>query len=60
LGNLIEPLKSDIPFHDESDRIFYDTAVTSGAVLVTGNIRHFPDEPFVLTPTDFILGYLDF
>ena len=28
--------KSDIPFSDETDRIFYDTAMASGATLITG------------------------
>ncbi|MCL2159781.1 MAG: putative toxin-antitoxin system toxin component, PIN family [Oscillospiraceae bacterium] len=45
---------SNISLPDESDRIFYDTAITSGAILITGNRKHFPpDEPFILTPAQF-------
>jgi len=53
-GELVEPTMSTVPLPDESDRIFYDTAKDSGAMLVTGNIKHFPAEPFIMTPADFI------
>jgi len=53
-GLLVEPATSDFPMTDETDRIFYDTAKTSGATLVTGNVRHFPDESFIMTPSDFV------
>jgi len=39
---------------DESDRVFYDTAKTIGAILVTGNIKHYPDEPLIMTPAVFM------
>ena len=29
---------------DESDRIFYDTAKAVNAYLVTGNLKHYPEE----------------
>ena len=43
-------------FHmqDESDRVFYDVAKTAGAFLVTGNKKHYPDEPFIVTPRYFM------
>lgn len=47
---------SSVGLPDEDDRPFYDVAVAGrphGAVLVTGNIRHFPSEPFILTPAAF-------
>jgi len=53
-GILIELLISDIPMPDESDRIFYDAAKTVNAYLITGNIKHYPDEPFILTPAQFV------
>jgi len=53
-GILIEPTASTFPMPDESDRIFYDTARASGATLVTGNIKHYPKEPFIVTPAEFI------
>jgi putative PIN family toxin of toxin-antitoxin system len=49
--------KSEIPLADESDRVFYDTAKAVEAVLVTGNTKHFPCEPFVFSPADFLTWY---
>ena len=54
LGVLIAPAISAIPMQDETDRIFYDSAKSSGAVLITGNTNHFPVEPFVMTPAQFL------
>ena len=54
LGELVEPTVSTIPLADETDRIFYDTAKESGAILVTGNTKHFPNESFIMTPADFL------
>ena len=46
---------SDIPFAHESDRMFYDVAVHCGAILITSNLRHYPnDEPFIMTPGEFM------
>ena len=39
---------------DEDDRVFYDTAKSTGAYLITGNTKHYPSEPFILTPTEFL------
>jgi len=44
---------SDIHLTDEDDRMFLDTAKSSGALLVTGNIKHYPNEPFITTPAAF-------
>ena len=54
LGECIEPAISTIPLADETDRIFYDTAKESGAILITGNIKHFPNESFIMTPANFL------
>jgi len=59
-------IRSGIPVHtspsiifmsDESDRKFYDTAKSSRAVLITGNTKHYPDEPFLFTPATFVQKY---
>jgi len=42
---------------DESDRKFYDVAKKCKAFLVTGNKKHFPNESFILSPTDFLNLY---
>jgi putative PIN family toxin of toxin-antitoxin system len=53
-GVLADPKTSDIAFADESDRKFYDLAKTHGAELITGNLKHYPKEPFIKTPSEFI------
>jgi len=57
-GTLITPTSSEIPLPDESDRVFYDTAKESGAVLITGNTKHFPEEDFIVTPSQFLELFL--
>jgi len=52
-GFLIEPIPSEILLPDQSDRIFYDTARAAGAILVTGNNKHYPVESFIMSPGDF-------
>jgi predicted nucleic acid-binding protein len=47
-----EPSKMLLP--DENDRIFYDIAQYANAYLITGNIKHYPNEPFIMTPADFL------
>ena len=53
----------DIEFPDPKDRVFYEVVMEKrneeDAFLVTGNIKHFPIKPFVVTPRqmlDIILG----
>ncbi|MCL1819283.1 MAG: putative toxin-antitoxin system toxin component, PIN family [Oscillospiraceae bacterium] len=53
-GESITPEKSDIPMSDETDRIFYDTAMAIGAILITGNIKDYPNESFIMTPAEFL------
>jgi len=53
LGTVIVTETSDFPMSDESDRIFYDTAQSIEGWLVTGNIRHYPQKDFVITPANF-------
>jgi len=53
-GKLVNPDLSSIYMVDEDDRIFYDAAISAGAHLITGNVRHFPSESFILTPSEFL------
>jgi len=46
-----------MPLLDEDDRKFFDAAKASNAFLITGNMRHFPSEPFIVTPSDFLREY---
>jgi putative PIN family toxin of toxin-antitoxin system len=52
IGILETPPVSDTPMADETDRAFFDLASAAGAFLVTGNLKHYPKEPFVVTPSD--------
>jgi putative PIN family toxin of toxin-antitoxin system len=57
-GHGIEPpVPSEFPMPDENDRKFYDVAKNSGAILITGNTKHLPQEPFVLAPANFLRLY---
>ena len=53
-GVCVQPETSDIPMPDESDRIFYDTAKAVNAYLITGNLKHYPEEPQIVTPARFV------
>jgi len=54
VGILIEPAVSDISLPDESDRIFYDAAKSVNAYLITGNLKHYPEEPRIMSPAQFV------
>lgn len=48
-----EPFHEQMP--DEDDRVFYEIALgTNGSFLVTGNQKHYPKTPIVVSPADFI------
>jgi len=53
-GVLIEPAVSDTHLTDESDRKFYDAAKECSGVLVTGNLKHYPNEDFIMNPAGFL------
>ena len=43
----------NIPFPDETDRMFYEVAKFCRAPLVTGNLKHFPKESWIVSVADF-------
>ena len=49
---------SDEKFYDQKDVVFYEVALTginkTNAYLVTGNIKHFPKRPFIVTPREMV------
>jgi putative PIN family toxin of toxin-antitoxin system len=51
---LVEPAVSTVSMPDEDDRIFYDTAKEVGAIIITGNLKHYPDEPQIMTPAEYL------
>jgi putative PIN family toxin of toxin-antitoxin system len=45
-------------FHDDADRKFYEVYKAGEAdYLITGTPKHFPDEPSIILPVDFIKMY---
>lgn len=51
-----EDLNIDLP--DPKDRVFYEVVMeqrkTEDAYLVTGNNRHFPERPYIVTPRQML------
>ena len=46
---------SDEDFCDKDDIVFYEVALSQkDSFLVTGNIKHFPKKPFIVTPTEMV------
>ena len=45
---------SSVKIVDEDNRMFYNAAVEAQAYLITGNIKHFPKESFIVTPAQFV------
>ena len=44
-----------LDFPDPKDIVFYEVALSKeDSYLVTGNIKHFPVKPFVVTPTEMV------
>ena len=40
---------------DEDDRVFYEVSLSQeDSFLITGNLKHYPASPRVITPADFI------
>ena len=46
---------SDEEFTDRDDIVFYEVALSKeDSFLVTGNIKHFPKKPFIVTPAEML------
>lgn len=53
-GRSVVPAPVDIPFVDEADRKFYEVAKYCNAILITGNLKHFPNDDSVMSVSDFL------
>ena len=58
-GEFIDTGQTDIAFSDPKDAVFYEIVMekrkeTGNAYVVTGNIKHFPKQPFVVTPREML------
>lgn len=68
VGDIIESIRKvaifvdeehiDIDLPDPKDRVFYEVVMEErkdeDAYLVTGNIKHFPNKPFIVTPREML------
>lgn len=56
-GILIDPAPSGVILPDMKDLPFYEVVLekrNDETYLVTGNIKHFPKEPFIVTPRELL------
>ena len=52
---MLDRTKTEETFLDPSDAVFYEVAMSKeGSYLVTGNIKHFPKRPIVVTPSEML------
>lgn len=58
LGLCVDAEEVDVIMPDPKDRVFYEVVMeerkTDDAYLVTGNLKHFPEKPFVVTPRQML------
>lgn len=58
LGLYVDAEELSIELPDPKDRVFYEVVMeerkSEDAYLVTGNIKHFPEKPFVVTPRQML------
>lgn len=54
VGVSVVPEPLNVEFVDEEDKKFYEVAKHCNAVLITGNTKHFPAEPLVMTVAEFL------
>lgn len=57
-GLYVDAEQLDIELPDPKDRVFYEVVMEErkeeDTYLVTGNIKHFPQKPFVVTPRQML------
>ncbi len=57
-GVFVDATTSEEELPDPKDRVFYEVVmekrIEQDAWLVTGNIKHFPAKPFVVTPKEML------
>lgn len=56
-GILVSPSQTGEILPDMKDLPFYEAVLEcrdKSAYLVTGNIKHFPEKPFIVTPAQFL------
>ena len=55
MGIMLDRTKTEEIFTDPKDVVFYEVALSKkGSYLVTGNTKHFPSTPIVVTPAELL------
>ena len=57
IGVMVIPEPSNEKLLDMKDLPFYEVVLSKqndNAYLVTGNMKHFPKKPFIVTPNEFL------
>lgn len=54
LGILMDKTTFPDDMPDPKDRVFYEVSLTRESYLVTGNKKHFPQTPKVVTPAEML------
>ena len=58
VGLYLDAEKIEIELPDSKDKVFYEIVAekrkTDEAYLVTGNIKHFPKERYIVTPREML------
>ena len=57
IGRSIVAEPCDVSFIDEADKKFYEVEKFCHAKLITGNLKHFPDDQNVLSVAEFLEQY---
>jgi predicted nucleic acid-binding protein len=57
IGRSVVAQPCDKSFIDEADKKFYEVACYCHAKLITVNLKHFPDDPDVLSVSEFLEFY---
>ena len=57
-GVFVDAEDTDVVLPDQNDTVFYEIVMEKRkceeAFLVTGNIKHFPAEPYIVTPREML------
>ena len=57
-GVFVDEQRIDIDLPDPKDKVFYEVVMDArkreDSYLVTGNIKHFPQAPFIVTPREMM------
>jgi uncharacterized protein len=54
IGVVVVPKPTEIQSSEQGDKKFYEVAKCTGAHLVTENMKHFPNDPHILSPAGFL------